>query len=351
MPLYATYNSGLSAEENARIGKIATPLKMYIESQSDLLRKQGGPLDWLFNVETSDRFAETIVGGNEFSEFEMVPEGGSAPNDTFGEIWKKIITHDQFMKGFHITKTMMEDSNYKVTSEMTARAGKFIRAYYLTRHSIATQMLTNATNSVVRYAGMDFDLTTMDEQPLFSNAHKFGAEGDTQSNNFYFVGANGPEASAMETVLAASASAMMDFNDDNGVPMGYNPDTIIIPSNRVALKLAVSKAAGSDQEPGTANNSINTQVGRWNIIVLPKWRTNKDEFLVMSSDANKDLLGNVFFDRAPLEIMDRIDLPTWNLDFSARCRFGAGFGNYRHISRVEIVKSGSAAGATLLPTD
>ena len=49
---------------NAAIGKLETPIKMVIEHESDILTKKGGICDWLFNIERSNKFGETIVGQN-----------------------------------------------------------------------------------------------------------------------------------------------------------------------------------------------------------------------------------------------------------------------------------------------
>ena len=51
---------------NAALGRIETPIKMVIEHESDLLTKKGGICSWLFNIEKSNRFGETIVTENEF---------------------------------------------------------------------------------------------------------------------------------------------------------------------------------------------------------------------------------------------------------------------------------------------
>ena len=53
-------SSGLTP---AAIGKLETPVKMIIEHESDRLTKEGGIASWLFNIEKSERFGETIVGG------------------------------------------------------------------------------------------------------------------------------------------------------------------------------------------------------------------------------------------------------------------------------------------------
>ena len=59
----------------AAISKIETPIKMIIEHESDIITKQKGICDLLFNVEKSNRFGETIIGGNEFNLFSAAAEG------------------------------------------------------------------------------------------------------------------------------------------------------------------------------------------------------------------------------------------------------------------------------------
>jgi len=53
MSIIYSKSSGI---HNGAIGKLETPIKMVIEHESDLLTKQGGIRDWLFNVEKSSRF-------------------------------------------------------------------------------------------------------------------------------------------------------------------------------------------------------------------------------------------------------------------------------------------------------
>ncbi|MCQ2385324.1 MAG: hypothetical protein MJ078_01415, partial [Clostridia bacterium] len=78
MPIFYSEDSGVN---NAAIGKLATPIKMVIEHESDMQTKKGGICDWLFNVERSDRFGETIVGQNEFGVFAAALEGAENNGD------------------------------------------------------------------------------------------------------------------------------------------------------------------------------------------------------------------------------------------------------------------------------
>ena len=103
-----------SGVNNAQVGRLETPIKMVIEHESDLQTKQGGIRDWLFNVERSAKFGETIVGQNEFDVFQAAAEGAGAENDDLQETYRKFIEHIQFMKEFTITAEMMEDTSVSV---------------------------------------------------------------------------------------------------------------------------------------------------------------------------------------------------------------------------------------------
>ena len=156
---------------NGAFGKIETPIKMIIEHESDLLTKKGGICSWLFNVEKSSRFGETIIGQNEFDVFKAANEGAGAENDTIEETYRKFIEHIQFMKEFTITAEMMEDANYGVAADAKRRAENFTRAYYKTINKICEQALINGTSEKAGFARATLDLTTADNVPLFSSSH------------------------------------------------------------------------------------------------------------------------------------------------------------------------------------
>ena len=102
-----------SGNHSGALGMVETPIKMILEHESDLLKKKGGICDSLFNVERSQRFGETIIGGNEFNAFQAVAEGDAAPQDVTAETYQKFIEHIQFMKEFVISAEMMEDASPK----------------------------------------------------------------------------------------------------------------------------------------------------------------------------------------------------------------------------------------------
>lgn len=331
---------------NAAIGKLETPLKMIIEHESDLLTKKGGICSWLFNVEKSSRFGETIIGQNEFDVFKAATEGATAELDTVKETYSKFIEHIQFMKEFVITAEMMEDANYGVASEAKRRAENFTRAYYKTINKICEQALINGSRESTQFAGTNLDLTTPDSKPLFSSNHVFAADKtQTQSNYFYgniFKGGTTRAYSteAFEQALSELSIKLRNMKDENGDPLGYTADTIILPGNRPMVEIIAKKVCGSVSALGGGFNDINLHYGNWNIVVLPNWSSTTDSCMIMSSEANRNLSGNMFFNRVPLTVSNWVDHHTGNYIWNGRCRFGIGFGSYKHI--LLATDSGSA---------
>ena len=330
-------NSNLN---NAAFGRIQTPIRMVIEHQSDILSKKGGIRDWLFNVEKSNKFGETIVTQNEFSTFMPVSEGSGAETDSVVQTGTKFIEHIQYMKEFIVTAEMLEDCNYGLAIDAKRRAENFTRAYYKTMNYLCEYALANATSNYIEYGNTNIDLCTADNWPLFYKGHKWGSTsaGGTQSNIFYGdISSTGtgserkPNAEVFEESLAELSVKIRGMKDENGEPMGYTADTIILPCNRPKFEQVVKKVCGSEYATGTANNDINLHYGRWNVIVLPHWHAASDKLMVMSSEANKNLSGNMFFNRIPLTISDWVDNHTGNYYWNGRCRFGIGFGSYKHI--------------------
>lgn len=330
-----------SGYHDAAIGRLETPIKMIIEHESDLLTEKGGICDALFNVEKSQRFGETIVGGNEFDSFQYTAKGNSAVQDTMLESYQKFIEHIQFTKEFVVTAEMMEDANYGVAADAKHRAENFVRAYYKTINKICEKALTDATGVTANYAGASIDLTTADGHPLFSKSHAWGTEDvyGVQSNYFYgdiFGKGSGDARSystdTFEEALYALAGKIRNMKDERGEPLGYTADTIILPSNNPKLESIVKKVCGSYGSLGGNYNDINLHYGNWNVIVLPSWQPSDMRIMVMSSEANKNLCGNMFFNRVPLTVTNWVDNHTGNYIWNGRCRFGVGFGTYKHIA-------------------
>ena len=327
-----------SDNHNGALGRLDTPIKMVIEHESDVQKKKGGICDLLFNVEKSNRFGETIIGGNEFDLFAATAEGDPAEQDSPVETYQKFIEHIQFMKEFIITAEMMEDAQFGIAADAKHRAENFARAYYKTINKICEYALINGTRYSMDYGNAEVDLTTGDGMPLFSKSHRWGGyiqSSGSQSNYFYgnLFSAYGeaPSCEVFEESLFALANKLRNMKDERGEPLGYTADTLIIPGNNPKIESIVRKVCGSYGSTGTGYNDINLHYGNWNLVVLPSWQPEDRRIMIMSSEANKNLQGNMFFNRIPLTVTNWIDNHTGNYIWNGRCRFGVGFGNYKHI--------------------
>lgn len=335
----------MGGSRDALFGNYEHKIKGFIENESNICEKEKTILDTLYNVEKSNSFSEAFTGETGFDTFSSMGEGQSVENDSVIETFRKSIEHHQFGKSFAITRQMADDAKFGMGSEMKSKPKAFARAFYKTRVKAAEQALIHGTSNTMVFNKATFDLTTGDTLPLFSSAHPFKNNKFKKLQSNYFYDTQPTDAGDFSDTLSKVAVAMRNFKDENNETMGYVPDTIIIPCNRASFENMVKRVCGSERVAGSNFNDINTQYGNWNIVVLNGWETTDDRFMVMSSDANKSLLGNMFFNRTNLEVRSWVDNQTFNYMWSGYCRFGLGFRTWKHISQC-VLASGTVSGAT-----
>ena len=73
--------SKMSGKNDPMFGKFEHPIKALIESESNFYEKQKSSLDFLYNIEKSNRYAETVMGESDFDIFMSKEEGQGAEND------------------------------------------------------------------------------------------------------------------------------------------------------------------------------------------------------------------------------------------------------------------------------
>lgn len=340
--------SKLSGKNDPMFGKYEHSIMALIENESNAQQKKKSSLDYLYNVQKSKRHSESVMGQSDFDTFMKKEEGQRAENDNVEKTYDKTIEHVTFAKEFTITREMADDAMFGIGANMKAKPEGFVRAYYKTRTMLGAKALANATNPTLSYNNAKIDLTTGDKLPLFYNKHPYFTDkmkGKTQSNYFYGEFTTG--AQAFEEALGVLSNQLRNFEDENGEVMEYIADTIIIPTNRPLFEMMVKKVVGTERTAGNDYNDINVQYGNWNIVMLEGWRTDRDEFMLMSSEANKNLLGNMFFDRTKLDIRNRIDDSTRNYIWNGYCRMGLGYTTWKHMLRA-VSSAETVANATKL---
>lgn len=288
----------------------------------------------MYNVKTSKRFGEKNTGLTEFDDFSITGEGGNAVLDDMQETFAKLITHEELLKKMTITRTMVEDSEVDMIKQ---KAKNFVKAYKRSRAQYATNMLVTE-GATASYGGVaTLDKTTGDGKALFAVDHPAKKNSLLTQSNVYtdaFSQAN----------LIALANTLRNFKNDSGNVMGYTADTIIIPGDCPALEEQVKRVIRSELIPGSSNNDINTQKGLWKLVVNPLWvhTAGTAPYIIMSSEANEELMGNVFFDRTALEVKEDTDINTFNATYAGRFRMSAGFWNWRH-----VIMGGATTGSSL----
>lgn len=335
--------SKLTGKNDPIFGKFEHPIKALIQNESNALEKKKSLLSVLFNIEKSNRYAETVLSQTDFDTFQAAKEGQGAENDSYELGFKKTIEHIAFMKEFTITKEMADDAKASgMGTNMKSKPKGFVRAYYKTKTKLGAWALANGTQKEGTFNKAKVDLTTGDGLALFSNAHPFKQEkfkGKTQSNYFYGTDIC-KDTAAFEKTLNTLANKMRNFKDENGETMEYVPDVIVLPCNRPDLEAIAKKVVGSERTTNTDFNDVNTQYGNWTIVILSGWETTDDRFMLMSSDANKQLMGNMFYNRVALDIQNEVDIHTRNFIWNGYCRFGCGFTTWKHM--LLAVQSASA---------
>lgn len=339
--------SSMVERNHPMFGKFVHPIKALIETESNLCEKKKTILDVLFNVEKSNRYAETVMGESDFDTFQAKEEGGDPSKDSVSKTFDKTIEHIEFSKEFEITRKMADDAKFGIGANIKNKPRKMVRAYYKTRVKLAAQALINGTQSSMEFNGATVDLTTGDKHPLFYSAHPYALEDMVGVQSNYFYGDIFSDNKALETALATLAVRMRNFKDENGESLGYVADTLIIPCNRPQLEMACKAICGSERTTGTNHNDINTQYGNWTLVVLDGWETEDDRFMVMSSEANENLLGNMFYNRVKLDITSDVDKHTRNMFWNAYCRMGVGFTTWKHMA-LAVHSTSAVDGATAL---
>ena len=287
-----------------------------------------------FNEKTSKKYAEKTGSMTSLGNFSIVGEGEAAPKDDMQEGFTKLIVHSTFMKGFSCTREMKDDGDIDI---MKTAAANFVRSYKRTRAQLASDALTTEAASFT-FSGKALDKTTGDGKALFATDHPGKKAGVADQSNV-FTNAFGTDA----TILNRLANIGRNFKNQSGVVMGYTFDTIIIPSNCYKLEDLIKRIIRSDLIVGSSNNDVNTQKGLWNLIVDPMWQVESGEpYILMSSEANKEMTGSVFYDRVPLDVKNQVDFDTRNLEWNGYGRMSAGFRDWRH-----VILGGASSGTTL----
>ena len=314
---------------------IDTELSMVIQDTDTEKNKDDELVKALFNVKKSKKFGEKQGSMTEFGNFVEVSEGDNAIADDIQMGFSKLIEHTQFIKGFTCTREAKDDGNIDM---MKAAAANFVRSYKRSRAQFASDALVTEGTTFL-YGGKSYDKTTGDGKGLFATDHPGKRTGvEVQSN--VFTNPFGSNA----TMLYTLANIGRNFKNQSGNVMGYEFDTIVLPGNVPDLEDLCKRIIHSSQIVGSNNNDINTQKGNWKLVIDHRWAAaaGTKPYIILSSEAQRELNAGVFFDRVALDVANEVDISSRNLKWSGYARWSAGFYDWRF-----AIMGGAQAGTTL----
>ena len=301
---------------------IDTELSMVIQDTDTEKNKDDELVKALYNVKSSKKFGEKQGSMTEFGNFVEVSEGDNAIADDISMGFSKLIEHTQFIKGFTCTREAKDDGDIDM---MKIAAANFVRSYKRSRAQFASDCLTTE-GTTFTYEGHTYDKTTGDGKALFATDHPGKKTGVAAQCNV-FTTAFGTNA----TNLYKLANIGRNFKNQSGNVTGYTFDTIVIPGNTPDLEDLIKRIIHSEQIVGSNNNDINTQNGIWKLVVNHRWTAaaGTAPYIIMSSEAQKELNAGVFYDRVALDVANEVDINSRNLKWSGYTRFSAGFYDWR----------------------
>ena len=278
----------------------------------------------------SKRWGEKSITMGGLGDFQSKTEGAAATQDAYEQGYEKFVEHTTFALEVEISKELKEDN---MLEDAKQKCINLVQAYNRTRARLASQAITSAKGATtsITFNGATIDVTTGDSVALFSEVHplKSVSPSTTQSNYFSDV------LGSTTAVLNKAANKMRNFKDDRGNVLGFLPDTIIMPGNDPEYEDFVKRVIGSDGEVGSNHNDINTQRGKWKLVVDPEWTpvisSTNHPVILMSSEALKALQGTKFYDRTDLDILTDVDVHSRNLIYNGFARMSITFPNWRHV--------------------
>ena len=260
----------------------------------------------LFNIQTSNKAAEHNLGIGGFGDWKEYK--GRVEYDQFEKGFQTNYTHIEFIDGFKVARSLVDDDLYNVINPMPrglAMAGM------RKREKDAASVFNNAFSA--SYVGGD-------SVALCSASHPYSPSNATVQGN---AGTTALSYDAVE----ATRKLMRAYKDDRGELVPISPDTLVVPPG---LEETAWTVFNTVNKPGTANNDGNFVRSKLNKVIVWDYLSDTNNWFMVDSMLAKMYLN--WFDRVPMEFaMD----PTSDFSLEARfrgyMRYSYGWDDWRWI--------------------
>ena len=272
----------------------------------------------VFHVETSKKHTEHDISLTGFGPWEMrTSERSSVPYDDPMEGFEINYTHNEFLKGFKVTRAMVDDEQYNQINKLPRNLARAGRARVETD---AADILNNG-----------FTKAGYDGEPLFSAEHPL-IRVKTKGSNLIEI--NSQDVQSDEDVLnedLINEAILMarKTTDDAGLKIVIRPKVLVIPPN---LEPQANRIVNSSQRPGTDLNDINTIKNQLRIVVMD-YLTNDRCWFLLDSDVHEL---NFFWRKRP-EFKSENDFDTLEAKYRGYMRYSCGYSNWRGIVGARVV--------------
>lgn len=263
--------------------------------------------DKIFHVQNSNKAFEKDTALSGIGQLEETPELGAIPYEDATPGWDVTYVHRKFAKGRMVSQEMIDDEKFNMIAKLPR---SLANAKMRTKEQAAADVFnfgfTAGGGGLATFTGGD-------SKALFATDHVNRAGDVTQSNRI--------TTPLSQTSLQAVVTAMKTRRDSKNQIIGFQPDTLLVPTN---LEFTARAILESTQVMGSNNNDINPIKGALNLVVWP-FLTSATAWFVLDSKAHE----LNFFNRKD----DGVKGPVYDFDneaakWKAVCRFSVGFSDY-----------------------
>jgi len=260
--------------------------------------------DQLYGAEKSQKAVEYDLGIGGMGDLEEFT--GTIPYGDFSQQYRTSYMHREWVKGIKIERKLVDDDLYSVINKRPQQLALVARR---TREKHGASLFNNAFNTTIFAGG--------DTLSLCNTAHTYVGTSTTQSNS--------GTTALSSTAVEATRLLGMQFKDETDNLVDVMFDTILVAPG---LEETANTIVKSDWKPGTAENDINWNKGRYNVIVWTRL-TSSTSWFMMDSKYMKMFLK--WFDRIPVEFNKDKDFDTYVSKWSCYQRYSFGFSDWKFI--------------------
>lgn len=264
----------------------------------------------VFNVLNSQKHTEHDLSLTGFGPWEpRTSEHSAVPYDDPMDGFEVNYTHTEFLKGFKVTRAMVDDEQYNQINKLPANLARSGRA----KVEIDAADVLNKGFEKIGYDG----------EPLFSTDHPLKRAANKGSNLIEVSNVSSPEDLLNEDTVNQAILLARKTTDDAGLKIVVMPKYIVVPPE---LEAQATRVIQSAQRPGTDFNDVNTVRGKLQIVVMD-YLDNPNAFFLL--DPNIHQL-NFFWRRKP-EFGSTTDFDTLEAKYRGYMRYSVGYSNWRGV--------------------